>query len=298
MSDPIRYRATHVTRYLYGQPVSQCLSEARLTPLSTSNQRLLDFCLAVDPLPSMLDRRRDYFGNEVHALSISQTHQRFVITAVSTVEVCPLAAAPLPGVSWEETGALLAEHPDDEILAAYEFTFESPFVTLIPELADWARPSFQPGRPVAEAVQELSCRVHDEFFYRPKSTSIDMPLAEVFKNRQGVCQDFSHILIGALRSFRLAARYVSGYLRSDTEYQGAEASHAWVSVFVPGFGWLDLDPTNNVIPRQGHVTVALGRDYGDVTPVKGVALGGATQTVEVEVKVSETESIQTPATTM
>jgi transglutaminase-like putative cysteine protease len=138
-------------------------------------------------------------------------------------------------------------------------------------------------------VQELSRRVHDEFLYRPKSTTIDMPLAEVFRNRQGVCQDFSHILIGALRSFRLAARYVSGYLRSNVEYQGTEASHAWVSVFLPGYGWLDLDPTNNVIPSQGHVTVALGRDYGDVTPVKGVALGGETQTVEVEVKVQEEE---------
>ena len=298
MSDPIRYRATHVTRYLYGQPVSQCLSEARLTPLSSSRQRLLDFHLAIDPAPAMLDRRLDYFGNEVHALSISQTHQRFAITAVSTIEMLPPDPAPLPGISWEDTRALLAAHPDDASLAAYEFTFQSPFVTLLPELEDWARPSFQPRRPVVEVVQELSRRVHDEFVYRPKSTTIDMPLAEVFKNRLGVCQDFAHILIGALRSFHLAARYVSGYLRSDAEYQGAEASHAWVSVFVPGYGWLDLDPTNRVIPRQGHVTVALGRDYGDVTPVKGVALGGETQAVEVEVKVLREQSLQAPAATV
>jgi transglutaminase-like putative cysteine protease len=298
MSDPIQYRATHTTRYVYGQPVSECLSEAHLTPRSTSRQRLIDFHLQIDPVPAMLDRRRDYFGNEVHAIAISQTHQRFVITAVSTVEMRLPEAAALPRISWEQTRALLAEHPDEETLAAYEFTFESPFVTVLPELTDWVQPSFQPGRPLVEAVQELSCRVHDEFVYRPKSTTIDMPLAEVFKNRQGVCQDFAHILIGALRPCGLAARYVSGYLRSGAEYQGAEASHAWVSVFVPGYGWLDLDPTNNVIPAQGHVTVAVGRDYGDVTPVKGVALGGAAQTVEVEVKVLRIEAPHEPATTM
>ena len=291
MSEPIRYRARHVTRYKYGQPVSECLSEARLTPLSSARQQLVDFQIAIEPPPTRVDRRRDYFGNEVHALSISEPHRQFVITAVSTVDVFPPDPTPLPAISWEDTGALLAEHADGETLAAYEFTFESPFIPMLPELADWARPSFTPGRPVAEVVQELSRRVHDEFLYRPKSTTVEMPLATVVRKRQGVCQDFSHILIGALRSFRLAARYVSGYLRSDTDYQGAEASHAWVSAFLPGYGWLDLDPTNNVIPGQSHVVVALGRDYGDVTPVKGVALGGAAQDVAVEVKVLVVEPV-------
>ncbi len=286
MSDPIRYQATHTTRYLYEQPVSQCLSEMRLTPRASSDQQLLDFQIDLEPTPDMLDRHRDYFGNEVHALSISRTHERFISTAVSVVEVNRPEPGPLPEISWEEARAVLVEHSDRDTLAAYEFTFESPYVPVSPELAAWARPAFIPGRPLADAVQELSYRVHSEFEYRPRSTSIDMPLSEVFKNRQGVCQDFAHILIGALRSLRLAARYVSGYLRSGAKYQGAEASHAWISTFLPGYGWLDLDPTNNVIPQQGHITVALGRDYGDVTPVKGIALGGGTQVVEVEVRVT------------
>lgn len=285
MSEPIRYRARHVTRYLYEQPVSQCLSEARLTPLVSAQQRLIDFRIEVDPAPDMLDRRRDYFGNEVHALSISQTHERFITTAVSVVEIQARPPVPLPDISWEDASALLVEHPDDETLKAYEFSFESPFVPLGPELRSWALPAFRPRRPLVEAVQELSSRVYKEFLYRPRTTSIEMPLIEVFKKRRGVCQDFAHILIAALRSFRLAARYVSGYLRSDAQYQGAEASHAWVSAFIPGYGWLDLDPTNNVMPNQGHITVAVGRDYGDVTPVKGIALGGGEQTVEVDVKV-------------
>jgi transglutaminase-like putative cysteine protease len=133
-------------------------------------------------------------------------------------------------------------------------------------------------------VDDLSHRIHTEFKYEPNTTSIDTPVLEALKAKRGVCQDFSHVMIGALRSQRLAARYVSGYLRSGADYQGAEASHAWVSVLVPGAGWLDIDPTNNVRPGTGHLTLAWGRDYGDVVPVKGVALGGGSHTVEVEVR--------------
>jgi transglutaminase-like putative cysteine protease len=134
-------------------------------------------------------------------------------------------------------------------------------------------------------LEDLSRRVHKEFRYEPKATSIDMPLSEVLKKRRGVCQDFAHVMIGALRSMRLAGRYISGYLRSGSDYQGAEASHAWVSAFVPGAGWLHFDPTNNMMPTDGHVTIGWGRDYGDVTPVKGVTLGGGAQLVEVAVRV-------------
>jgi transglutaminase-like putative cysteine protease len=145
--------------------------------------------------------------------------------------------------------------------------------------------SLTPGRPLAEAAREMATRINKDFKYKPKSTSIHMPLLNVFELRRGVCQDFAHIMIGALRTCRLAARYVSGYLRSGANLQGSEASHAWVSVFIPGYGWLDLDPTNDVIPSAGHVTVAWGRDFGDVTPVKGITLGGGKHSVEVEVTV-------------
>ena len=174
-------------------------------------------------------------------------------------------------------------------LAAYEFVFDSPFVAASPQLAAFGAATFTPGRHLAEAVTELSTRIHKEFSYKPKSTSIDSSLEDVLSRRQGVCQDFAHVMIGVMRSYRLAARYVSGYLRSGAKYLGAEASHAWVSVYLPGYGWLDLDPTNNVLPSDGHVTVAWGRDYGDVTPVKGISLGGGGQVVDVVVRVEPVE---------
>ena len=188
-------------------------------------------------------------------------------------------------LSWEQARDLLATHADSGCLEAFEFVFDSPFAFAEAEFAEFALPTFTPGRPLLDALRELMHRIHDEFRYRPKSTSIYMPLVEVLRNRRGVCQDFAHVMIAALRSLRLAARYVSGYLRSGSRYQGAQASHAWVSVFVPGTGWLDFDPTNDVMPSDGHITLAYGRDYADVTPVKGITTGGGGQRVEVEVLV-------------
>ncbi len=285
------YQATHVTNYKYEEPVAQCLSEARLTPRTFPGQRVLETKLEVHPEPAVMERRKDYFGNEVATFSVFRTHDHFSATATSIVEVDPRREAAFPEISWEEAQSELASHTDDASLTAYEFVFDSPFVASSTELADYARPSFPVGRPLAEAVQELSHRVHKEFLYKPKSTSIEMPLHEVLEQRRGVCQDFAHIMIGALRSLHLSARYVSGYLRSGADVQGAEASHAWVSAFIPGYGWLDLDPTNDVIPSDGHITLAWGRDYGDVAPVKGISLGGGKQTIEVEVRVTPVQAL-------
>ena len=279
------YQATHVTRYLYDQPVSQCLSEARLTPRNLPGQVLHQSRLQVEPEPALVQNRKDYFGNDVTTFAVFRTHDRFSATATSVVEVHPRPIVDAPETTWEDTRDRLASHSGPTLLEAYEFVFDSPFVSAAPELARYAKSSFAPGRPLVEAITELSHRLHAEFRYEPKSTSIEMPLLTVLENRRGVCQDFAHVMIGALRSLRLAARYVSGYLRSGATYQGADASHAWVSVFVPGAGWLDFDPTNDVRPSEGHVTLGWGRDYGDVTPVKGIALGGGTQIVEVEVRV-------------
>lgn len=287
------YQATHITRYRYQSPVSQSLSEARLTPRTFPGQTLHESRIHIQPEPAVLEHRKDYFGNDVTTFAVFRTHEQFSATAVSIVEVEAKPWEPIPAISWEATRDGVAGHvdensdrpPDATTLDPYEFVFDSPYVASAPELADYARPTFAPGRPLVDAVTELSHRIHAEFRYEPKSTSIDMPLLEVLGNRRGVCQDFAHIMIGALRSLRLPARYVSGYLRSGATYQGADASHAWVSVFVPGSGWLDFDPTNDVRPSDGHVTLGWGRDYGDVTPVKGIALGGGEQIVEVEVRV-------------
>ena len=286
------YRTIHTTRYLYEEPVSQCLSQAHLTPRNFPGQVVLESAIEVEPEPARFGRRRDYFGNEVASFSILQAHERFLTTATSLVRVERPAVEVSPvsrGIAWEAARDLLAAYPDAPTLEAFGFVFDSPLVSPYGELADFAAPSFPPGRPLIEAARDLSSRIHAAFTYLPQSTSVDMPLLEAFQKRCGVCQDFSHIMIGALRSLRLAARYVSGYLRSGAKYQGAEASHAWVSVFVPGAGWMDFDPTNDVMPAAGHITVAWGRDYGDVTPMKGIALGGGKQIVEVAVRADPVE---------
>jgi len=279
------YRAKHITRHIYEEPVAQSVNELRLTPREFGPQRVKEFRVTVEPEPALWRTRKDWFGNEITTFSIFEPHDRFTVTANSVVEVEARPAGVLPTVRWEEAREQLAAGLDDPSLEASEFIYSSPFVPTSVELAAFARPVFPAGRPLVEALEDLSKRVYKEFAYVPKSTSIDMPLADILKNRKGVCQDFAHVMIGALRSLRLAARYVSGYLRSGANYQGAEASHAWVAAFVPGAGWLHFDPTNNVIPSDGHVTIGWGRDYGDVTPVKGVTLGGGAQLVEVAVRV-------------
>jgi transglutaminase-like putative cysteine protease len=287
----VRYLTSHITRYLYEGPVSQCLSEARLIPRTMPGQRVLQSKIIVEPEPAVMEQRKDYFGNDVSSFAIFRNHDRFTTTATGVVEVDAPGESPAMSstLTWEEVRETVHSHADDECLAAYEYCFDSPYVSTSREFANYAGDTFAPSRPYAEAAAELSHRIYKEFTYLPKSTTIDMPLIEIYRNRAGVCQDFSHIMIGVLRSLGLPARYVSGYLRSGAEYQGAEASHAWVAVFVPGSGWLAFDPTNDMIPRDGHVTVAWGRDYGDVTPVKGIALGGGEQTVQVEVRVTPFE---------
>ena len=284
------YRITHSTRYAYPSPVVQCFNEAHLTPRAFPGQRVREHALHVDPHPAFLQRRQDYFGNEVATFAVFEKHDRLAAVASSVVEVGAQDGEIVSSPAWEKVRALLAQPFDAESIAASEFIFDSPYISSLMELREYARPTFTPGRPLLSALEELTGRIHNEFAYQPKSTSIDTPLLEVLHNRQGVCQDFAHLMIGALRSLRLSARYVSGYIRSGPRFQGAAASHAWVSVFDPENGWLSFDPTNNLRVSDAHITLAWGRDYGDVTPVKGLTLGGSGQSVEVEVRVQSLEA--------
>jgi transglutaminase-like putative cysteine protease len=280
------YEVTHTTRYRYEAPVSQCLNEVRLTPRVLSTQEVHLSGLRVEPAPAFVYQRKDYFGNDVSTFGVFETHESLTATATSHVEVKAFhPEEKTKKLLWKDVRDQIVARADEDCLRASEFTYESPYIPLYPELAAYAREDFSASRPLIDVVTDLSHRIHEEFKYQPLSTSIDLPLVEVLRNRRGVCQDFAHVMIGALRSQRLAARYVSGYVRSGRDVQGAQASHAWVSVFFPGIGWLDFDPTNNLVPSESHVTLAWGRDYGDVTPVKGVTLGGRGQTVEVEVYV-------------
>lgn len=279
------YTATHTTRYKYRHAVSHCLNEARLTPRRLPWQQVKQWRLSVDPEPIAIATRTDYFGNQVSNFSIFEPHELLTVTATSTVSVDPPPVQTDLSPAWEEVRQRLATQDGDDFLEAFEFVCDSPFVASDADLAAYALPTFQPGRPLLDATRELMRRIHAEFKYDPKSTTIGTPLQEVLAKRRGVCQDFAHVMIGALRSLGLAARYVSGYLRSGENYQGAEASHAWVAVFIPGAGWLHFDPTNDVTPSDGHVTLAWGRDFTDVTPLKGITLGGGGETIEVEVRV-------------
>jgi transglutaminase-like putative cysteine protease len=242
--------------------------------------------LQLEPAPAFVYQRKDYFGNDVATFGVFETHESLTATAKSHVEVKPRGIDIKKNpIAWQEVRRRIEAQADEECLHASEFIYESPYIPLSPELASYVSEDFATDRPLIDLVLGLSHRIYKEFKYQPQSTSIDLPLIEVLRNRRGVCQDFAHVMIGALRSQSLATRYVSGYVRSGRDVQGAQASHAWVSVFFPGTGWLDFDPTNDVMPLESHVTLAWGRDYGDVTPVKGVTLGGRGQSVEVEVYV-------------
>src|SRR4051812_4130585 len=261
----MQYEVTHTTRFSYEAPVSHCLNEVHLTPRQLPLQQVRQSGIQVEPAPVFLRHRKDYFGNDVSTFAVIDVHHSLTATAKSLVEVSPAEGGIVSSMKWEDARDFIAATEDDVTLEASEFLYPSPYVPAVADMGTFARETFTSGRPLLDAAKELSHRIHDEFQYDPKATSIEMPLADVLRKRRGVCQDYAHVMIGALRSLRLAARYVSGYVRSGPKVQGAQASHAWVSVFVPGAGWIEFDPTNDVMPTDGHVTLAWGRDYGDVT---------------------------------
>lgn len=288
----------HRTEYRYATEVSRGYSEARLTPRTTAGQRCRSFTLEISPPPLGQRLRDDHFGNRTAHFEIHDPHTELTVTAISEVDVegSPEVRHAGPSDPWDDVARQLRETTSDlEVLLAREFTLASPLVPHLDELVAYATQSFPAGRPLMEAVLDLNERVHREFVYEPGSTTTHTPLHVVLATRRGVCQDFAHLLIGCLRALGLAARYVSGYLETDPppgqpKLVGADASHAWVSVFWPGHGWFDLDPTNASVPGERHITTAWGRDYGDVTPLKGVVFsGGGPQTLHVSVDVTRLE---------
>jgi transglutaminase-like putative cysteine protease len=289
----MRYRVTHTTTYAYEDAVSVSHNEARITPRRTPGQSPERTQLLVEPPPTSLVSDTDYFGNTVHFFSLEESHEKLSVTAVSDVDVGGIVA-PAFGLTpcWEDVPELVRNERTRTGLDAVGYTFESPFVRTERGLREYAAESFGPGRPLLDAAFELTRRIHQDFKYEQGVTSIVTPLAEVMVARRGVCQDFAHLEIAMLRSLGIPARYVSGYLRTRpapgrTHLTGADASHAWLSVYCPGFGYIDLDPTNGSIPLDEHVTVAWGRDFGDVSPLKGVILGGGRHTLRVSVDVAE-----------
>jgi transglutaminase-like putative cysteine protease len=289
----VTLEVTHETRYDYAAPVSLAHHLAHLQPLQDGHQILLAFDFLVSPTPCQAHDGVDSQGNAVRHFSLTQTHQQLRVRSTSRVRVAPRFEGLQPDVSpaWDGLAAGLRYAAHAPFEPAVEYALPSPFVPRLMVLRDYAMKSFPPGRPVAAAAMDLMQRVHADFAYVSQSTRIDTPLAQVWAQKEGVCQDFAHLMAGALRMLGLPARYVSGYLlthapdtlaKAGTALVGADASHAWVQVWCPQTpgvpkSWLDLDPTNNLVPATSHVRLAVGRDFGDVTPLRGVIRGGGGQ---------------------
>ena len=286
------YEVSHRTVYRYGQPVSISHHLLHLTPRAAAFQRCRDSAIEIVPAPTVRTAELDYFGNPATFVTIQQTHSELVLHALSVIAVDERAAPPPEETpAWEEVARRAREDHAPEALEALEFAFASPHVPILPETAAYAAACFPPGRPVLAAARELTHRICTDFAYDPTATTLATGVADAFAMRRGVCQDFAHLELSCLRAFGLPARYVSGYLMTrpppgGERLIGADASHAWLAVWIPGQGWVDLDPTNDMIPGQEHITVAWGRDYGDVSPVSGVMFGGGAHEVTVSVDVA------------
>jgi len=288
----VKYQVRHLTEYTYADPVSLSHHLVHLSPRADNGQVAGKRELNITPSPAFRRERIDPFGNRVTYFTIEEAHKRLTVEALCEVEVPPAERAPLLfPVSWEAVRDRLRAARRADALEAYSYTFDSPHVRASRALAAYAEPSFPAGRPFLDAVMDLTRRIHDEFVYDPRATTIATPITQVLEARRGVCQDFAHLQLGCLRALGLPARYVSGYLQTRPppgrpRLVGADASHAWISVHLPDFGWVDFDPTNGLMPGEQHVVVACGRDFADVTPVRGVILGGGAHELRVEVDVT------------
>lgn len=287
----MNYQVRHKTTYDYEDSVSVSHHILRLTPHNGRSQTCRHSEISILPRPLTLNWFNDYFGNRVVTFTLTEPHERLIVDAVSELEVI---AGRLPDFAdspaWEHVRDSLPADYTDEGLSAYQFVFDSTRVKARHELAEYARESFREGRPLLEAMMDLTHRIHQDFRFDTKATEVSTPVETFFEKRRGVCQDFSHLQIACLRSLGLPARYVSGYLRTippkgRPRLIGADASHAWCSTWSPGAGWVDFDPTNDCVPLDGHITVAWGRDYSDVSPIHGVLLGGAEHTLDTGVDV-------------
>ena len=285
----MRYRVRHATVYDYDKPVDLASHMLHLTPRSLPGQAVVSASLRAEPEPSRQARAEDHFGNHVTWLFLDRTHERFEVVVEADVEVAfpsPPPAASTP--PWEQVVAGLRAGEAGSWQAA-EFTFDSPLAPADRAAGLYARHSFPPGRPVLAGLLDLNARIRRDFAFRTDVTTIVTPVARVLALRAGVCQDFTHVMVAGLRALGLSARYVSGYLRTrpppgQPARRGADQSHAWVGAWLgPAHGWVDLDPTNDLVVRDEHVVLAWGRDYGDISPVRGVILGGGEHSVTVGV---------------
>jgi len=288
-----RYRVVHETRYRYHGTVSLSQQFLHLTPRSFACQQRESHLIWLDPVASEGRDGVDYFGNLTRHVALTAPHDHLLVHAESTVALrarysLVQVAGSLP---WESVRDMMGKERSSATLEACRYLYASPHVACSPALAAYARTSYTPGRPQLDAALELAQRIFTDFEFDPRATEISTPLDQVLRGRRGVCQDFAQLMIGCLRSIGLPARYVSGYIlthppEGEPRLVGADASHAWVSVFCPTLGWVDIDPTNHCLVQHEHITLGWGRDFSDVTPMRGIVLGGGRQELEVQVTVT------------
>ncbi|TWU35942.1 transglutaminase family protein [Novipirellula artificiosorum] len=292
----LRYRIEHCTEYRYSEPVAICQNQLRMQPQTRSGITCHESTISITPVPETVTEHVDYFGNRVYSFAIETLHKELTAVANSDVTVEPpkyrslddLAATAIPWTQVRNEARDIARLPDR---LAYEFLFDSPRVMTDKIFSDYAIESFQGDRAILEAALDLTKRIHKDFRYDTTATDVHTPTINAFRLRAGVCQDFAHVQIACLRSIGLPARYVSGYLRTippegKPRMVGADESHAWLSVYGgPLLGWIDCDPTNACLCGTDHIPICVGRDYGDVSPMRGVILGGGQTSLKVRVDV-------------
>lgn len=292
MSNQLRYNIRHRTAYEYSGRIDLCHSLLHLAPCNQSDQKVVDHKLEIAPEPGFESQRKDYFGNTVHYFSVQQSHDQLDVTSLVTVlksktpESIPNSRAKWDDVVNREKMRVSIE-AGIPLLNYLEPTSTCP---IIPELDTFLAPSLSKGREIIDLAGEVMARIFTEFDYKPGTTENSTPLSDILAKKAGVCQDFAHVMIAALRSIGIPARYVSGYLETvpppgQEKLQGADATHAWVEVYTPSTGWVDFDPTNNKRPGHQHIKICHGRDYFDVQPLRGTFLGAGNQRLIVEVDV-------------
>ncbi|MGM3278150.1 transglutaminase family protein [Ralstonia sp. 24A2] len=292
---------SHSTIYHYATAVETAQHLATIRPRACAWQEIVAHQEQIEPSPSYVTSRIDGFGNDVLYFALDTPHDSLLLKSETTVRLLPRWSGldPAATPAWESVAQRLRYQAGSAFYPEAEFCFASPNIALRPELHAYARQSFRPGMAVVAGAIDLMHRIHADFEYAPTATAFDTPAAQAFVLRRGVCQDFAQVMIGCLRALGLPARYVSGYLRTEPpagqpRLIGADASHAWVSVFCPESGWVDLDPTNDVLADLDHVTLAIGRDYSDVSLLRGMILGGGEHQVDVAVSVQEVRPHEGP----
>ena len=291
MAEQASYRVVHETRYAYSDTIAIARQLAHLQPREIAWQKVRSHCLQIEPAPTERTQDIDYFGNAVVRFAVETPHDELIVNASSVVDIDDHAPSALQRATpWEAARATPGLWGPDVDLNVEEFRLASPMTPMLAETAAYAAQSFVPGRSWLDAMLDLTQRIQGDFTYDPKATTVTTQITEVLRERRGVCQDFAHFMISCLRSLGLSARYVSGYVvnrrpAEKARMAGADASHAWVSAHCPGIGWVDYDPTNGKQANLEFITLGWGREFADVSPLRGVVLGTGTQTLTVAVNV-------------